>query len=80
MNKIGLIKILLFNDSRKVGWGLWFHISTELFFIMKLIDLQTWMACKAIVGTMIGGGTLMDKAMENKKVKDHEAISAAPVS
>lgn len=70
MNKIGLIKILIFNDSRKVGWGLWFHITTEVFFVMKLIDTQTWMACKAIVGTLIGGGTLADKMLDKRGTPD----------
>lgn len=67
MEKIGLLKILLFNDSRKVGIGLWFYISTEAFFIMKLIDVQTWMACKVMALTLIGGGTLADKFMDAKK-------------
>jgi len=67
MNKIGLLKILLFNDSRKVGIGLWFYISTEVFFLMRLVDTQTWMACKVMALTLIGGGTLADKFMEAKK-------------
>lgn len=70
MNKIGMLKILLFNDSRKVGIGLWFYVTTEVFFVMKLIDTQTWMACKAMSLTLIGGGTLADKMLQNKKDKD----------
>lgn len=71
MKNIGMIKILLFNDSRKVGIGLWFYITTEVFFIMKLIDVQTWMGCKAMALTLIGGGTLADKMLQNKKGVDN---------
>lgn len=75
MNKIGLVRILLFNDSRKVGIGLWFYAATEVFFVMHLIDTQTWMACKVMALTLIGGGTVVDKMIDNKKVKDHEDAS-----
>lgn len=67
MKMPGLFKILLFDDSRKVGWGVWFHISSEAWFYLHLIDVQTWMACKAIVATMIGGGTLADSWLGKAK-------------
>lgn len=67
MNNVGIVKILLFNDSRKVGIGLWFYISSEVFFLLKLIDVQTWMGCKAMALTLVGGGTVVDRMMEKKK-------------
>ena len=66
--QIGLVKILLFNDSRKVGIGLWFYISSEVFFLMRLIDVNTWMGCKAMALTLIGGGTVIDSYMKKKDV------------
>jgi len=64
---MGLFKILLFNDSRKVGIGLWFFITSHLFFLFKMIDTQTWMACEVMALGLIGGGTVMDTYMKNKK-------------
>lgn len=63
----GLANILLFNDSRKVGISVWFYISSEIFFYMQMIDAQSWMACKAMALTLVGGGTIVDNYMKKKR-------------
>ncbi len=69
--KIGLLKILLFNESRKAGFGLWlFVVSTTMVFMGGLIDSEKWMLCVALTTTLIGGGTLADKWMNIKEKKE----------
>lgn len=61
-----LIRIVFFEDSRKVGFGvILFGISTWLL-MQKLIDANNWMICMALSATLIGGGTVADNWLKVK--------------
>lgn len=63
----GALKILLFNESRKVGFGLWLFIVSCLFLVKGLIDGDKWMLCSGAASALIGGGTLADTWLGKKK-------------
>ncbi len=65
----GIFLILMFNDSRKVGFGLWLFIvaTTLLFYGPQRMTLDMWQNLALIAGFLIGGGTLADTWLTKKK-------------
>ncbi|HYF34344.1 MAG TPA: hypothetical protein VD994_03550 [Prosthecobacter sp.] len=62
-----ILLILLFENSRKVGFGLWlFIVATILLLKGRLIDGDSWMLCAMASGAMITGGTMFDNYMKTK--------------
>ena len=55
-----IIPILFFNDSRKVGFGLWLFIVAIGLLMENLIDADKWMLCVGLSAALIGGGTVAD--------------------
>ncbi len=66
---MNLYKLLVFKDSRKVGFGLWLFIVSNVYLIRHLITSQDWFTAIALCSALIGGGTLGDKILENQKKK-----------
>ena len=62
-----LFDLLLFNGSRKVGYGLWLFVVTNFYFFWGLIKVETWQGMVLLSSALIGGGTIADKALENGK-------------
>lgn len=58
-----LLKILFFNDSRKVGFGLWLFAAAGGFLWYGKIDGQSWMLCMGCCTALVGGGTIADTWM-----------------
>lgn len=70
-----LIKILAFEDSRKVGFGMWlFPLSTYLLF-RHLISADHWMICIGFCAVLIGGGTVLDNWI---RVKGGGGVADSP--
>lgn len=60
------LSILLFENSRKVGFGLWLlGISTALCIFDK-INSSDWLSTMFLCAALIGGGTVVDKWLESK--------------
>lgn len=70
-----LILILGFEDSRKVGFGVWLIILATALLAHKLIDSSDWMLCMAVSSTLIGGGTVADAWL---KIKGNQSVDNAP--
>jgi hypothetical protein len=68
LDMVNLVKILLFNESRKVGFGLWlFLVSSWLLLKGSLITSEQWMTCVMLCSALLGGGTIADKWLSNQK-------------
>jgi len=67
LNKVKILKILLFDESRKVGFGLWLFISANLLLWRHVITGDQWMDCVIMCSILIGGGTFSDKWLSKKK-------------
>lgn len=65
-----LLDILLFKDSRKVGFGLYLFIVSNLWLFKKLIDADQWMWTIALASGLVGGGTVLDTYLGKKKLED----------
>lgn len=84
--RVGLFKILLFNDSRKVGLGGWIYFTTTPMFCFSLfwnaahppvigsppvgISFEQYLFFIGVSTTLIGGGTLADRWLDKKKPSD----------
>lgn len=65
-----IFNILIFNESRKVSFGVWgFIVCTVLTWFNKIPNTQ-WIECFVMCSILIGGGTLMDRALAIKENKD----------
>lgn len=70
---MNLIKLLIFKDSRKVGFGLWLFIVTNVYLVRHLVTSQDWFTVMALCSALVGGGTIADKMLENQKKKIADA-------
>lgn len=60
------LKIILFENSRKVGFALWlFKISTVLCIFDK-INSTDWLTTMFLCSALIGGGTIADTYLKRK--------------
>ena len=66
---MNILSILLFKDSRKVGFGLWLFIVSNVWLFMKLINSDEWMFVIALTSGLVGGGTVADAWLKNKQSK-----------
>jgi hypothetical protein len=66
LNGIKILKILLFDESRKVGFGLWLFIAACLLLWRHVIVGDQWMDCMIMCSILIGGGTVSDKWMATR--------------
>lgn len=62
-----LLKILTFNDSRKVAIGLWLFISSHILLYFKLIGSTEWFGAMGLAAALVGGGTIADRLMKDKR-------------
>lgn len=62
----GLVSLLLFNGSRKVGAALWLFITAHLLLIFKYITSGDWLASVMASVALIGGGTVADAFLARK--------------
>lgn len=60
------LKLLAFQDSRKVAFGLWLFLASCGLLISKLITSADWSTAMILCATMIGGGTVADRFMAKK--------------
>jgi hypothetical protein len=68
LNGIKILKILMFDESRKVGFGLWlFIVASYLLLKGSLITSEQWMTCMVMCSVLIGGGTVADSFLKIKK-------------
>ena len=67
LNKVKILKILMFDESRKVGFGLWLFLAAS-YLLMKgaHITSEQWMTCMVMCSVLIGGGTVADSFMKMK--------------
>lgn len=60
------LSILLFENSRKVGFGVWlFAISTALCVFDK-INSSDWLTCMFLCSSLVGVGTVADTYLKGK--------------
>lgn len=94
LGRIGIIKVILFNDSRKVALGAWIYFtSTPLFGFSMLwnmlhppvvgaspvgIAFDQYLFLVGIATTLIGGGTLADTYLKTKNGKAEPVVVPAP--
>lgn len=62
-----LIDLLLFNESRKVAFGLYLFAVACLFLVKKLVTADDWMLCVVFASSLVGGGTLADRWLDVRK-------------
>jgi hypothetical protein len=55
-----IVEILAFNESRKVGFGMWLFIVACVFLVKGFIDSDKWMICAGCASALVGGGTVAD--------------------
>ena len=61
-----LFKIMTFEESRKVGVGMWVFIFCNIYLPLKLITSTDWITGVIVSATLIGGGTIADKYFDRK--------------
>lgn len=64
MRKLG--EIILFGESRKVGFGFHIYVVSTALLIAKLISPNEWLTCIFLASTLIGGGTVIDTYLKGK--------------
>lgn len=69
------LKLLSFQESRKVAFGLWVFIVANLFMLEKLIVSGDWVTCMILAASLVGGGTVADKWLS---VKAEEKLDKQP--
>jgi hypothetical protein len=62
-----IISILLFNDSRKAGIGLWLFLTAHALLIAGLIKAGDWVWATTTAAALVGGGTVLDKLLANRR-------------
>ena len=60
------LKLIAFQESRKVAFGLWLFAISCAFLIKKFIAASDWTTCMVLTASLIGGGTVIDKWLEHK--------------
>lgn len=70
-----IVNLLLLQDGRKVGFGLWLAIISSIFLCLKLITSSEWLSCIYLSSALIGGGTVLDTYL--KKEKDNATSSSS---
>ena len=63
------LKLITFQDSRKVAFGLWLFFVACIFMIKKLIISGDWVTCMMLSASLVGGGTIADKWLSSKTDK-----------
>lgn len=63
-------KMILFEDSRKVGFGVWLFLIATVLLIFKCVNSADWFMCAMASSGLIGGGTIADKFLESKRGKN----------
>lgn len=66
---MNILKLLAFNQSRKVAFGLWLFIVSNIYLWFKIIQSGDWMTCIALSSALVGGGTVADKFLEARKLE-----------
>lgn len=61
-----ILDLLLLQDGRKVGFGLWLAIVSSIFLCLKLITSLEWLNCMYLSSALIGGGTVLDTYLKGK--------------
>ena len=61
-----LVAIILFEESRKVGFGVHVYCISTALLIAKLISPNEWLTCIFLASTLIGGGTVIDTYLKGK--------------
>lgn len=61
-----IVDVLLFNESRKVCFGVYLFVVSNAFLWFKVIQSGDWMACIALSTALVGGGTLGDAYFKSK--------------
>jgi hypothetical protein len=78
MKTPGILKGLLFNESRKFGLGLWLLLIAVVFFGKAMLTAEQFMTMIMVVSALIGGGTLADTWLGKKKVLDATPAPTPP--
>lgn len=60
------LKLLAFQESRKVAFGLWIFLCANVFLFEKLIISGDWVTCMILAASLVGGGTVADKWLSSK--------------
>lgn len=71
IENVRIIKILIFNESRKVSFGLWFFLVSTYLLIDTKITSEQYMTFTFLVTALVGGGTIADKFIDAKKGKQN---------
>ena len=61
-----IVKILTFQESRKVGLGLWLIIFANWFLAFDKITGAEWIVVAGMASALVGGGTVADSYMRKK--------------
>ncbi len=67
MEKTNVVLSLWRANSRKVAFGIMLYGTATALLVAKILNSDQWMLCMASASTLIGGGTLMDKHLDNVK-------------
>ena len=62
-----IYNVLTFDESRKVSFGTWLFIASNILLYQHLISADQWVLTTMLASTLVGGGTLMDRYLETKK-------------
>ena len=66
---MNLLRLLAFNQSRKVAFGLWLFIVCNVYLWFRILNADQWMNCILLSTGLVGGGTVMDAFLANKKLE-----------
>jgi len=61
-----LLALLLLQDGRKVGFGLWVFVASGGFLLGGKITATDWLTCVFLSSGLIGGGTVLDSYIKGK--------------
>lgn len=60
------VKIITFNESRKVCFAIWLFLVSTVLCVIDKINSSDWLSTMFLCAALIGGGTVADKWLESK--------------
>lgn len=66
-----LLRMMAFEESRKVSFGWYLFLTATGLLMFGLISADQWLFCVTGSGALVGGGTLADKWID-KNVDGHQ--------
>ena len=75
-----IVLVLLFEDGRKAGFGVWGVLLSTWLLLKSLITGDQWFLCFLICGGILTGGTMFDTYIKSKSGIQPNGPPATPAA